>query len=152
AFSGTKLTGDDVARVLGVADRAVLHELATALVEGNAAACLAVVDRLAQQGFDLAHVTKDILRHLRNLVVAKVGEREPSREGPGLRELLDLADEETRDVLALAQRADTDDLSRVFQGFSKAFDDVVKSGQPRMALEMALVRLARRPPLLPLDE
>jgi DNA polymerase III subunit gamma/tau len=152
AFSGSSLTGEDVARVLGVADRKILHELATALVDGNAPACLGVVERLAQQGFDLTHVTKDILRHLRNLVVAKVCAGQTSGEGPGLRELLDLADEETRDVLELAARAEPDDLSRLFQGFSKAFDDLVKSGQPRMALEMALVRLARRPPLLALDE
>jgi DNA polymerase-3 subunit gamma/tau len=152
AFSGTSLTEEDVARVLGVADRKILHELATALVDGNAPACLGVVERLAQQGFDLTHVTKDILRHLRNLVVAKVCAGQTSSEGPGLRELLDLADEESRDVLELAARAEADDLSRLFQGFSRAFDDVVRSGQPRMALEMALVRLARRPPLLPLDE
>jgi hypothetical protein len=66
--------------------------------------------------------------------------------------MLDLADEEARDVVALAARADVDDLSRLFQGFSRAFDEIVRSGQPRTALEMALVRLARRPPLLPLDE
>jgi DNA polymerase-3 subunit gamma/tau len=52
----------------------------------------------------------------------------------------------------LASRADADDLSRCFQGFSNAFDAAVRSGQPRMALEMTLVRLARRPKLLPLDE
>jgi DNA polymerase-3 subunit gamma/tau len=152
AFSGSKLTGDDVARVLGVADRKILHELATALVAGDAGACLGVVERLAQQGFDLAHVTKDVLRHLRNLVVAKVCASQGAGAGPTLRDLLDLADEEAAEVVELAARAETDDLSRLFQGFSRAFDDVVKSGQPRMALEMALVRLARRPPLLPLDE
>jgi DNA polymerase-3 subunit gamma/tau len=158
AFSGAKLTGEDVARVLGVADRKILHELATALVGGDAAGCLGVVDRIAQQGFDLTHVAKDVLRHLRNLVVAKVC-ASPARGGtdqpdsrPSLKELLDLADEEMRDVVDLAARAEADDLSRLFQGFSKAFDDVVKSAQPRMAIEMALVRLARRPPLLPLDE
>ena len=53
AFSGTNLTGEDVARVLGVADRRILHDLATALVSGDAPACLGVVERLAQQGFDL---------------------------------------------------------------------------------------------------
>ncbi|HTQ47798.1 MAG TPA: DNA polymerase III subunit gamma/tau [Polyangiaceae bacterium] len=151
AFSGAKLTGEDVARVLGVADRKILHELATALVGGDAAGCLGVVDRIAQQGFDLAHVAKDVLRHLRNLVVAKVCAGKPDSR-PSLKELLDLADEEMKDVVDLAARAEADDLSRLFQGFSKAFDDVVKSAQPRMAIEMALVRLARRPPLLPLDE
>lgn len=155
AFSGANLKADDVARVLGVADRMVLHDLAMALVTGNAAACLEVVARLAQQGFDLAHVAKDVLRHLRNLVVAKVcaaQSQAPGHSQPLLRELLDLADEETRDVVDLASQAELDDLSRLFQGFSRAFDDVARSGQPRTALEMALVRLARRPPLLPLDE
>ncbi|MDP9150383.1 MAG: DNA polymerase III subunit gamma/tau, partial [Myxococcota bacterium] len=156
AFSGEKLTGEDVTRVLGVADRKILHELATALVLGDAAACLAVVESLAQQGFDLAHVIKDVLRHLRNLVVAKVAagtpQTNPQGQGPSLRELLDLADEEVRDVVELAARADADDLSRLFQGFSRGYDDLVRSGQPRMALEMTLVRLARRSPLLPIDE
>jgi DNA polymerase-3 subunit gamma/tau len=165
AFSGSKLTGDDVARVLGVADRKILHELAAALVTGDAAGCLSVVDRLAAQGFDVAQVTKDILRHLRNLVVAKVcasgtpgagsarrGAQSQAPEGPGLRELLDLADEEMKDVVELAAGAGADDLSRLFQGFSRTFDEIARSSQPRMVLEMALVRLARRPPLLPLDE
>ena len=156
AFSGDKVTGDDVTRVLGVADRKILHDLAASLVGGDAATCLGIVERLASQGFDLVHVTRDVLRHLRNLVVAKVCAESPARgapsSGPSLREMLDLADEEVRDVVALASKADADDLSRCFQGFSSAFDGIVRSNQPRMALEMALVRLARRPPLLPLDE
>jgi DNA polymerase-3 subunit gamma/tau len=155
AFSGPKLGADDVTRVLGVADRKILHELASALVQGDAPACLGVVERLAQQGFDLTHVSKDILGHLRNLVVARVCSAERGARdavGPSLRELLDLADEEIGEVVELAGRAEVDDLSRLFQGFSRAFDEIVKSNQPRTALEMALVRLARRPPLLALDE
>jgi DNA polymerase-3 subunit gamma/tau len=151
AFSGTQLTADDVTRVLGVADRKILHDLATALVTGDAAACVAFVDRVSEQGFDLSHVAKDVLRHLRNLVVAKVCSNQTSVSQP-LRELLDLADEEVADVVALASGSDVDDLSRLFQGFSRVFDEIVRSGQPRMSLEMALVKLARRPPLLALDE
>ena len=145
AYSGAKLTGEDVARVLGVASRKALHDLADALVGGDPARALAIIGDLAGQGFDLAHVAKDLLHHLRNLVVAKVC-------GDARRELLDLADEEAGDVIALAEKSDPDDLIRLFQGFSKSFDDILKSGQPRAALEMTLVRLARRPALLPLDE
>jgi DNA polymerase-3 subunit gamma/tau len=154
AFSDKKISADDVTRVLGVADRKILHELASALVGGDAVACLGVVERLALQGFDLPHVARDVLDHLRNLVVAKVCATPApgATVGPSMRDLLDLADEEIREVCDLAARAETDDLSRLFQGFSRAFDEIVRSGQPRMALEMALVRLARRPPLLPLDE
>jgi DNA polymerase-3 subunit gamma/tau len=145
AFKDEGFTGEDVARVLGVADRQVLHDLSSAVVGGDAAAALSVIDRLAQQGFDMVHVAKDVLLHLRNLVVARVC-------GEGGRELLDLADEEVKDVVDLAARAEPDDLLRLYQGFSKSFDDIQQSKHPRSALEMTLVRLARRPPLLPLDE
>jgi len=152
AFGGNKLTAADVARVLGVADRKILHDLTTALVEGDALGCIGVVQRVAEQGFDLTQVARDTLRQLRNLVVAKVSSTSSTAEAPSISELLDLADDETRDVVVLAKRAEADDLSRLFQGFSRAYDDIVRSGQPRMVLEMALVRLARRPPLLPLDD
>jgi DNA polymerase-3 subunit gamma/tau len=144
AWGGAKLTGEDVARVLGVASRKVLHDIAGALVSGDAAAALSVVAELANQGYDTAHVARDLLGLLRDVVVAKVC-KEPAS-------LLDLADEEVRDVQQLAEATHADDLIRLHQGFSQGFDDVVRSGQPRAALEMLLVRLARRPALLPVDE
>ncbi|TKC99377.1 DNA polymerase III subunit gamma/tau [Polyangium fumosum] len=141
---GDKLTAEGVARVLGVADRSVLHGLAAALVDGDAETCLRTVSDLAHQGYDLPHVARDFLAHLRDLVVAKV-----SADPTGL---LDLADSELADVKTLAARADADDLARLHQGFSRSYDDITRSGQPRAALEMTLVRLSRRPPLLPVDE
>ena len=144
AWGGDTLTGEGVARVLGVASRKVLHDIAGALVRGDAGSALNVVAELSNQGYDTAHVARDLLALLRDVVVAKVC-KEPST-------LLDLADEEVRDVLQLAEGSQADDLIRLHQGFSQGFDDVVRSGQPRAALEMLLVRLARRPPLLPIDE
>lgn len=146
AYGADKITADVVARVLGVADREVLHKLTSAVLAGDAGGALDVLDQVSRQGFDMVHLWKDLMRHVRNLVVAKV-----CAEGQA-KELLDLADEEVADVLALAQKSDADDLTRIFTGLSRGFDDIVKSGQVRSNLEMTLVRLARRPPLLPLDE
>jgi DNA polymerase III subunit gamma/tau len=146
AYSAKKITAEDVARVLGVADRKVLFDLTSAVLEGNAAGALEVLDAVSRQGFDLVHLCRDLLHHVRNLVVGKVCTAEQARE------LLDLADEEVRDVMELAKKSDTDDLTRIFTGLSRGFDEIVKSGQVRAALEMTLVRLARRPQLLPLDE
>jgi len=146
AYGADKITADVVARVLGVADREVLHRLTSAVLAGDAGGALDVLDQVSRQGFDMVHLWKDLMRHVRNLVVAKV-----CAEGQA-KELLDLADEEAADVLALAQKSDADDLTRIFTGLSRGFDDIVKSGQVRSNLEMTLVRLARRPPLLPLDE
>ncbi len=144
AWRCDKLDGDSVALVLGVASRRVLHDLAHALVQAQTQDCLYIVDQLSNQGFDLSHVARDFLGLLRDLVVAKACQQPE--------QLLDLPDTEKADVLRLAASANLDDLMRLHQGFSSGFDDVVRSGQPRAALEMLLVRLAQRPPLLPIDE
>ena len=144
AWGGARLVGEEVARVLGVASRTVLHELTDALVAGDAPRCLSVVAGLVENGHDLAHVARDLLAMLRDLVVARVVP-EPSA-------LLDLADDERAGTIALAQRTTADDLVRLHQGFSRGYDEIVKSASPRGGLEMALVRLARRPPLVPLDD
>ncbi|MBX3233514.1 MAG: DNA polymerase III subunit gamma/tau [Labilithrix sp.] len=146
AFGASSIGADTVAKVLGVADREVLHKLTAAVLEGDAAVALDVLDQVSRQGFDMVHLWKDLMRHVRNLVVAKVCAPDQAPE------LLDLAEEEVLDVMALAQKSDADDLGRIFTGLSRGFDDIVKSGQVRSNLEMTLVRLARRPALLPLDE
>jgi DNA polymerase-3 subunit gamma/tau len=144
AWGGDKLVGEEVATVLGVASRHVIHQIAVGLVGGNASACLKVLAGLAEQGYDMTQVARGILAELRDLVVAKVC-ADPDA-------LLDLSDDESREVKELAQSAAADDLSRLYHGFSRPFDDMVRSAQPRAALEMLLVRLAQRPPLLPLDD
>lgn len=144
AWNDQALDGDSVSRALGVASRKVLHDMAAALVAGDAARCLDITASLANQGYEVMSVCRDLLALLRDLVVAKVC------SNPG--DLLDLADEERADVQTLSARADTDDLLRLHQGFSAGFDEVARSADARAALEMLLVRLARRPPLLPIDD
>ena len=146
AYGSAKISAEDVARVLGVADREILTKLTGAILAGDAPTTLEVLDAVSRQGFDLVHLCRDLLHHIRNVVVAKVCTEAQARE------LLDLADEEVGDVLALAQKTDADDLTRLFTGLSRGYDEIVKSGQVRAALEMTLVRLARRPQLLPLDD
>src|SRR6266851_8006393 len=92
----------------------------------------------------MTQVARGLLSELRDLVVAKVC------KDPGA--LLYLADQEAGDVKDLAASSQADDLVRLHHGFSQAFDNVVRSAQPRAALEMLLVRLARRPPLVPIDD
>ncbi len=143
AWSDQNLTEADVTNVLGVASRKVLYDLTAAMIAGDTAKPLKIVDDLATQGFDISHVTRDLLSVLRDVVVTKSSD--------AASELVDLPEEERESVARLAQHS-LDDLIRLHQGFSQSFDDVVRSGQPRAALEMLLVRLARRPPLIPIDD
>ena len=69
--SGEKLTAEEVARVLGVASRSVLHNIGTALLDGEPARCIEIVGKLAEQGFSLGNVSRDLLQYLRDLVVGQ---------------------------------------------------------------------------------
>ncbi|MCU0694149.1 MAG: DNA polymerase III subunit gamma/tau [Polyangiaceae bacterium] len=144
AWGGDKLVGEQIAQVLGVAGRSTLHELASAVVLGDPQRCLQTVARLADQGFDLVHVAKDTLEHLRDLVVVKV-----CKDPAGL---LELTREELQLASDLALATTQQDLLRVHLGFMRGFDQVVHAPQQRSALEMLLLRLATRPPLLPVDD
>lgn len=144
AWGGNKLVGEEISQALGVAGHSVLHELVAALVRGDGAACIAVVERIVDRGYDLLHVARNLLESLRDLVVFKIC-REPER-------LVDLTGEQAQRVAELAAGADLDDLLRLHLGFSVGFDQMAQSAQQRFSLEMLLVRLARRPPLLPVDD
>jgi DNA polymerase-3 subunit gamma/tau len=120
-----------------------MYELASAVIAGDSSQVLHIVDAIARQGFEMPHVAKDFLALLRDVVVAATC-KDPS-------EILDLPEEEQRDVQKLATHS-VDDLLRLHQGFSQGYDDVVRAAFPRAALEMLLIRLARRPPLVPIDD
>lgn len=144
AFGGAELRGEDVAQVLGVASSRALFGVASAVLQGHPEECLELIAELGDAGYDMSHVTRDLLALLRDLAVAKVAPNAPH--------LLDRTAEEVREIATLSREASESDLLRLHQSFSKNYDEVVRSSDPRAGLEMLLVRLALRPPLLPVDE
>ena len=139
-----EITAQQAARLLGVADSKVLYDLSRAMIGGDAAAALRVIQQIASEGYDLPNVTRGVLAVLRDLVVARAVS-DPT-------DLLDLADEERAEVLSIARGADPADLERLFVAWSKTTEDVARAREPRWVMEMAAVRLAHRPVLLPVDE
>ncbi len=139
-----KLTAEGVSKALGVADSAALYRIARAIVSQDAAACLTIVAELADSGFDIGHLSRHILGVLRDLVVVRVA--------PDARALLSVPDADLADLGAIAGACSPDDLTRLHLSFSRAVEEILESPQPRGSLEMSLVRLARRPQLLPMDE
>ncbi len=144
AFGGESLVGEEVARVLGIADREVLHRVARAVLEGDGADVLRAVDELASRGLDMLHFSKQLLELVRDMVVLRVCGADT--------DLVALVQEERARARAVGERAELAELERAFSALSKVVEDVAQSGTPRTTLEMGLVRLATRPPLRPLAE
>jgi DNA polymerase-3 subunit gamma/tau len=139
AFSGDKLNGREVAEKLGIADREYLHKLAQHVIAGEGRDALEVIERVATQGLDLLHFTRQWLDLMRDLVVLQVAGDQPK--------LVELSAEERRRALELGKSAPLLELQRLFAGVAKLVDEVGKASTPRVMLEMGAVRLATRPKL-----
>ena len=144
AFSGETLTGEAVEKGLGIAGRQQVHAAAKAVLEGNPEACLRAVFSLGEAGLDLLHFSRQLLEFLRDLVVLKVVGADS--------DLVDLTPDERALASELAKSQESAELERAFSGVSTLVDSVAQSGNPRLTLEMGLVRLADRPRLQPLSE
>jgi DNA polymerase-3 subunit gamma/tau len=144
ALGDTDLHGDTVARGLAIASRESVLHTTEALLSGDAAACLQLVAAIAEQGLDLLHFTRQLLECARDLVVLRVvGGADPTVALP--------PDELTR-AKQLAEAHDRAELERLFGGLTKLIEDVGQAAMPQMTLEMGLVRLASRPPLVSVQE
>ncbi len=71
AFGGDAVTTREVIELLGAADADLLFETTDALAVGDARAALEAVERLARSGRDPGQFARDLIGHLRQLLVAR---------------------------------------------------------------------------------
>jgi len=129
AACGDAPDDDAVAGALGAVDAAAISRAAAALIGRDGAALLAELEALDARGLELRRVAEELVRHLRNVVVARLVPAAP----------LDLPDAELAEVRAQAQAADPAQLTRLFDLAQRAVVDVKAAEQPRYALEVALL-------------
>ena len=130
AACGDAASDEAVAEALGAVDAAAVSRIGGALVRRDGAAVLAELAALDARGLETRRVAEEIVRHLRNAVVARLAPGAP----------LDLPDAELAEVRAQAAAADAAQLTRLFDVAQAAAVDVKESEQPRYALEVALLK------------
>src|SRR5262249_41833122 len=71
AFGGQSVSTDEVVELLGAADAELLFDTTDALASGDAKAALESVERLSRSGRDPGQFARDLIAHLRQLLVAR---------------------------------------------------------------------------------
>ncbi|MEY4577495.1 MAG: hypothetical protein RL701_2198, partial [Pseudomonadota bacterium] len=144
ALGDSELHGENVSRGLAIASREHVIATIASLLASDASECLRRVHVVADQGLDLLHFTRQLLECARDLVVLRVV---GTADAP-----VALAPDELAQAQKLAQAHERSELERLFAGLTKLVEDVGQAGLPQMTLEMGLVRLAGRPPLVAMQE
>ena len=135
SYGGKQLSTDDVLAVLGVADADLILGAADAIAAGDGRVALEISERLATSGRDVTQFARDLLAHLRQLIVIKtVGEAPDSF-------VVTAADPERLRTQAASLSELT--LARSVDALSKALADIREGDEPRMTVELAVLRCAR---------
>ncbi|HLV93935.1 MAG TPA: DNA polymerase III subunit gamma/tau [Candidatus Acidoferrales bacterium] len=143
AYSGDRITDAQVRELLGVVAESVLDELIEAIETQSAEHALKLVHRLIAEGQNLQHFCREAIRHVRNLLVARVCGAES-----------DLVAAPPGDRPRLAEQAakfGEEDLTRFFSILLLADEDLRRKPDPRLHLELALLKLVNAQRLAPLE-
>jgi DNA polymerase-3 subunit gamma/tau len=136
AYGEGRLAEGDVAGLLGASSPAHVRAFVEALVRRDPAAALEAVERAAGQGEDLDSLCRDVIETARRVLVLKLAPETP---------IADLAPAEAEGLAAMGEAVSADELIYVLRMFVDAQTEMRRSPHPRIELEIAAVRSARRP-------
>jgi len=144
ACCGTKLDAAEVRGMLGLFSLDSLGEVTDALSSEDSRKMLDLVMELERNGRSLQHFCRELARYFRNLLVAKVA-------GANTRLIAASAREQER-LAEVASGFSEEDLTRYLQLTLDLFKDLQFSLQPRLHLEIGLLRLVQAGKLVSIEE
>jgi DNA polymerase-3 subunit gamma/tau len=143
SFAGEKIKDEDVKEVLGVVDTAILFEISAAVAREDIRKCLDILDNVYTYGHDIRRFCRELLEHLRNLMVVKIG-GDP-------KQLTDLQGKEIENLVAQSEDFSLEQMHRLFTILLKSEEEISRSPFPKVIMELALIKMATLRPLVPLD-
>jgi len=129
AYAGEEISLVQVQVMLGVADSRAIFKLITCIEECNSSAVLHLIHELSEAGADLRQINVQVVEYWRALML--------SRAGADATSILDLTEDEARDVKQLTQLFTLEELTECARIFAQ--NDLIQKNQgtPQLALELA---------------
>ena len=144
AYCGDNIQDQAVRDLLGVVPEDALNELVQAIAEQSAERALGLVHRFQKEGRNLQHFCREAIRHMRNLLIARVCGADS--------DLLAATPDQRPGLAKAAALFSEEDLTRYFQILLQTDDSLRRAMDPRVHLEMGLLRLVNAARLAPLEE
>ncbi|MBI4642741.1 MAG: hypothetical protein HY743_03170 [Deltaproteobacteria bacterium] len=142
-FGGDKISAAEIARILGVTERGSLLKALQAVIQRQGPALLELIDDLYNQGHDLQRFYQDLVWYARHLLLAGLH--------PEARHLVAVADQEWEEIAQLARQAPPVHLQNLLSILLQGEEELKRAPQPRLALEVLLLRLIHLEPVMPVS-
>jgi DNA polymerase-3 subunit gamma/tau len=135
AATENDVTVQSVLQLLGTVEEEALFRLCDLVVDRDTAGALTFVEDLSEEGHDIGRLVTDLIEHIRHLLLVQhMGEVPDSLP----------VTEETRERLrAQANQLGEPTVVRLLDLLHVAVDDMRQGGDPRLPLELALVKVTR---------
>ncbi len=132
---GKKISNEGILSILGTASQDFLFTTVDDLIAGRVQGLLEAINKLVDNGKDLSVFVKGLNGHLRDMLVAKLCDK-PS-------DLIDRESSELDRLINQAQGASETRLVRAVEILSELLAVMKNSSQPRILLELALIKICR---------
>jgi DNA polymerase III subunit gamma/tau len=131
-YGGNEVKLDDVLEILGVADAELVLAAGEALADRDPRAALLTVQSLSESGRDFTQFMRDLSAHLRHLFVVQTLGHVPDS--------FSVTAEQTDRLAAQADRLSQGEILRAIDFLAAAIAAVKDGSEPRIQLEMALLK------------
>ncbi len=132
SFCGNKIVEADVLSMFGLAARAQILTMVTAILNGEVEAVLRELNDLAKNGKDLGRLLTDLLGHFRNLLIFQVAGND--------RSFLEVSEAEAAAIAEQAKLTTADGLTRIMETLSDGETRLKDASSKKILIEITLLK------------
>jgi DNA polymerase III subunit gamma/tau len=144
SFCGKEVDEARVREMLGVIPQQILLKFAEAIIAADSHSVIQLVDQMVSSGRNLQQFVRDMLLFFRHLLLLKIAGRDS--------QLVPLAEEHLVQMEDQVQNFSEEDLMRFFNILVRTEGELRWSSQPRLHLEMGLLKIVQAKRLVPLEK
>lgn len=144
SYSGMEIRDEDVRATLGSVAQETLARFAAGLLSRDAAALLAQIDVLIEQGQDMRQFLAGVVEFIRHLLIVKIA-ADPAK-------IMELPAADIEAIKEQGAGAASEQLLMLFDSLSKSLDEMRWSPHQRFAFEIGVIRACSLGPHKPLAD
>ncbi len=147
AFSGENITVQSVRDSIGLIEGQTLLGILNGVFARKPLDALALIEQAYQRGHDLRVLTRGLIEYLHGTVLARVGASQASSQ-----ELSSVSEEEWKELVAISELRPLEEIEMIFQVLHHGLEWIARSPQPKIVLDVLIVKCATAEALVYLDQ